>query len=160
MIKYITRHRTSNIGHRASVMGDNEGAVTTVTNTTILLSGKIVTDFGKEKENESKKRGVHPVRCFELVSRRRCITYHPSEWIKSPYDDNKSNDHILKLIERILPKGHISINNGRQIRWRWSIHDPCITIITLQRRGDDGNKDGRCRQHVKTTPLYYYYRRG
>ena len=32
-------------------------------------------------------------------------------------------------------------------------YDTCITIIILRCRGDDGNKDGRCRQHVKTTPL-------
>ena len=77
--------------------------------------------------------------------------------IKSPYDDNKNNDHILKLIERIPSKGHLSTNNGRRIRRRGSIHDPCITIIILQCRGDDSNKDGRCRQDVKTTPLFFFF---
>ena len=46
----IQHYPASVMGHRSWVMGDNEGAVKSVTNKTILVRNKIATGFGKEEK--------------------------------------------------------------------------------------------------------------
>ena len=102
-------------------MGDNEGAVTTMmTKTIILVPNKIVTNFGKEN-NKMKVRKEASTQCYALSwchGGGASLIIQANESTKSPYDDNKNNEHILKLMERIISKGHLSTNNGRRIRRR------------------------------------------